>query len=188
MKKLLLAAILGGIVTFMWYGLSWMALPLHKSTVHNLPNGDAVIAALAAQPPASGVYAFPMPDHDAPEAEQDALKARWAKGNIVPFIVWQREGRTFMDPGVMVRGLLLEILNALLVALLLSQALPALPGYGQRVIFVVLCGLFAATVTHLTYWNWMAFPLNYSLVMVLDVVVAWLLGGLVIAKIIQPKK
>ncbi len=188
MKKLLLAAILGGIVTFFWYGLSWMALPLHKNTLHALPNGDAVLAALNSAPPDTGVYAFPMPDHDAPEAAQQVAADRWKQGGIVPFIVFQKEGRTFMDPRVFIRGLLLEILNALLVALLLSQALPALPGYGQRVTFVVLCGIFAGIVAHLSYWNWMAFPLNYSLVMVLDVVVAWLLGGLVIAKIIQPKK
>jgi hypothetical protein len=187
MKKLLLAAILGGFVTFTWYGLSWMALPLHKATLHPLPGGDAVIAALNAEPPATGVYAFPMPDHNAPKAEQDAVAERWKKGAIIPFIVFQKEGRTMMDPSVFVRGLLLEILNALLAGLLLSQALPALTSYAQRLSFVVLCGMFAGTVTHLSYWNWMAFPLHYSLVMVLDVIIAWFLGGLVLAAIIKPK-
>ncbi len=188
MKKLLLAAILGGLVTYIWYAVSWMALPLHKSTLRTLPNGDAVLTALATAPPETGVYSFPMPDHDASEAAQKAVAERWKQGGIVPFIVFQKEGRTFMDPRVFIRGLLLEILNALLVALLLSQALPALSSYGQRVCFVVLCGIFAGVVAHLSYWNWMAFPLCYSLVMVLDVIVAWLLGGLVIAKIIKPKQ
>jgi hypothetical protein len=47
-------------------------------------------------------------------------------------------------------------------------------------------GIFTALIGHVSYWNWMNFPLDYTVAFVIDNVVGWTLAGLVIAAIVTP--
>lgn len=86
---------------------------------------------------------------------------------------------------LLVRGLLLSVAAAIVAAALLAAAAPALPRYRHRVLFVALLGGFAATATRLVDWNWWAFPLDWILLEVADLVVGWTLAGLAIAAIVR---
>jgi len=48
-------------------------------------------------------------------------------------------------------------------------------------------GIFVSIVAHLTYWNWMGFPLDYTIAMMVDVIVGWILAGLGIAAVVKEK-
>ncbi|MEM7313055.1 MAG: DUF2760 domain-containing protein [Planctomycetota bacterium] len=43
-----------------------------------------------------------------------------------------------------------------------------------------------AIIGHVSYWNWMPFPLDYTLAFVADVVIGWFLAGLAIAALVKP--
>ena len=92
-----------------------------------------------------------------------------------------------MGPGVMLGGFAIDLLASLLAACLLSSAVSGCcKSYASRVGFVTGLGIFVGLVGHASYWNWMHFPQDYTLMFIVDVVVGWTLTGLVIAAIVRP--
>ncbi|MDZ7290008.1 MAG: hypothetical protein ONB44_06170 [candidate division KSB1 bacterium] len=183
MKRVFIAGLLGGLAVFVWGMISWMALPWHNTTMHSLANEDAIVENLRANLTTTGVFYFPGEPHS--EAEMQAFTEKHKRGPL-GFLVYLAEGRDPMAPMLFVRGLLLNLITAILAAYLLSQAVDKLKTYVQRVAFVGLLGVFAALVSHVTSWNWFYFPADYTLVMSADLVVAWIIAGLVIAWRIKP--
>ena len=84
------------------------------------------------------------------------------------------------------RGWILDVVSATIVAWLLSLAAPSLPGYAGRVAFVTLFGVFAACVSWLSIYNWMSLPVDWTVVMSLELVASWALVGLVLAGAYAP--
>ena len=86
--------------------------------------------------------------------------------------------------------LLTELLSnmaaALVAAFLLAKA--AGLGFGARVLFVALLGLFSNLDLRLSasYCNWYGFPTDYTLAVLADGVMGWCLGGLALAGILKP--
>jgi hypothetical protein len=62
---------------------------------------------------------------------------------------------------------------------------PSLAYYGQRVFFVALLGVFAAIFRDVALVNWMMFPWDYSQAMIVDVVISWVLAGLILGAIVK---
>ena len=54
-------------------------------------------------------------------------------------------------------------------------------------LFVFLLGVFASLVGPGADWNWWGFPANFSLAMAGDLLIAWLLVGVVQAALIKPR-
>jgi hypothetical protein len=187
MKNILLAGLLGGLTVFLWGFLSWVVLPWHNATMHAIPNEDAVITAMQQTIPSSGVYLFPaMPmSHDDPA--QKAYADKCAKGPI-GMLFYTREGMDAMRASTFIIGYLLFVFSALIAAALLSMTMDKLPGYGTRVIFVTLLGVFVASEGHLSAWNWVHMQFGYAVVGAADAVIGWLLAGLVIAAFVKPAK
>jgi hypothetical protein len=184
MKRVLIAGLLGAVAFYVWGWISWAALPWHNATMPNLPNEDAVVETLRGNITSTGVYQFPgMP---ATEAESQAWTEKFKRG---PFgvLFYTVEGTDPMGLQPFIGGFILAFLMATLAAYLLSLAGAKMAGYSQRVVFVTLLGVFAALASHITAWNWMFFPTAYSLVMAADVVISWLLAGLVIAWRMKPE-
>src|SRR5438045_8704250 len=60
--KILLAGILGGIVMFIWTSIAHMALPLGEAGISEIPNEQAVLAAMQSNiAEKAGLYFFPSP-------------------------------------------------------------------------------------------------------------------------------
>ena len=76
MKRIVLAALLGAVVYFIWQMLTWMVIPLHGPTVSGLPDESAVRDLLMEQSLDAGVYLVPygtdeqMMDPDSEFAER----------------------------------------------------------------------------------------------------------------------
>ena len=92
-----------------------------------------------------------------------------------------------VDPDDMNTPMVFSFLSLLLAALLITWLLMQTSGlsYIRQVMFVTAIGLSAGVMVHLPYWNWWKFPLCYTIVSIFDLVIAWFLAGLVMAKMCQ---
>lgn len=183
LKRILLASLLGGLTVFIWGFLSWTVLPWHTVTMRNMPNEDAVVSQLK-QLPGTGVYMFPaMPAAPDPKTQQ-GYEEKFSRGPI-GYVFYTHPGTDAMRPQTFLLGFLFFCLSSFIAATLLSLAAPSIPGYSTRVFFVALLGIFTALESHMNAWNWLLYPAQYSITNALDVIAAWLLGGMVIAAMIK---
>jgi hypothetical protein len=72
------------------------------------------------------------------------------------------------------------LVSALIATFLLANT--AGLSYGQRVLFVVLCGVLIFVGGKLDEWIWWSFSTAYVLIEFVAIVMGWILAGLVIAK------
>ena len=187
MVRIGLAALIGAVVLMVWSSVSWMTIPWHQ--LGELPQQERIADALRDSGAESGLYAIPYayPDPNATEdqraAAKETLEEAYSRGPIV-VLAYRADGADPMPTMAFLIGFGHDFLVAAVAAFLLTMAAPALPTFGSRVLFVLLLGLFAAIGSHLMNWNWMNFPLRYSLEMVADSLVASLLLGVVLALMI----
>jgi hypothetical protein len=176
MKRTLLGGVLGGVILLVWGMLAWMVLPIHKDTVQNLPNEEAVVTAL--QPTQqTGVYAFPgRPKDTADKAAMDAYAERYRRGPM-GMIVYDPNG---MDPAMtsnIVVGLLIYVLAALVATWIYERSTALTGTLFQRLSFFGMLGIFLSLATYFANWNWMGYPLGFTTSMAVDTIIGWLLAG-----------
>jgi hypothetical protein len=186
MKKVLLAGILGGLISFVW-----------SSAIHMLPTGkmglsvlnekeDAVLAALKSSNAQDGLYFFPGMDMSkSMTAEQQAAWDAKYKAGPVGLLLYHPNGGEALSP----KQLLIELLATILCGLMAAYVLASTVGsIGSRAILVGLMGLFTWFAISISQWNWYKFPFSFILVDGLDQVIGWLLAGLLMAKMIKPAR
>jgi len=180
-KKIVLGAIVAGIVVFIWGAVSHMVLGLGEAGVKSLPNEEAVLPVLSANISEPGFYFFPGLDMGAATKEQmDAWTEKHRTGPA-GIMVYQPIGGEPMPPSKLITELVTNILAALVAAFLLAKVVSSLGGLFGKAVFVAAIGLFAGLEIDLSYWNWYKFPTSYTLAYMFDHVVAWFLAGLVLA-------
>lgn len=189
MKKLLLAAVLGGLAVFGWGAVSWMALPWHGRALHGFADEAQVAQMVLANAPVSGVYVLPYTpmskSNTHPEiterATQDALE-RKRQGPFIYAAVTREGIATDMAlPFALAVGL--NALVAGLIAMLLAQTQGL--GYMRRVVFVATAGAVIGLAGYVPNVIWWHFPAAYTIVDVADAVIGWSLVGLIIAALVQ---
>jgi len=84
MKKLIIGALVGGIISFGWQTLSWTALELHRSANQYTPQQDTILQFLNSQMTRDGDYFLPTYPDGASQEEQSRLMSEtqgkpWAK-------------------------------------------------------------------------------------------------------------
>jgi hypothetical protein len=188
MARTLLAAVLGGVILVVWGMLAWVALPLHKDTVQNLPNEDAVVMALQGLPQ-QGVYIFPgMPKNSSDKAAMDAYIERYSRGPMGMVVYDPKGGDPAMVSNIII-GLLIAFLAAFIATWAYQRSTAITGTFVQRLSFFGMLGLFLAVAAYFNNWNWMGYPLGYTTSMALDTIIAWLLAGLGIMLVVKaPKK
>lgn len=179
--RLVIAALLGGLVVFAWGFVSHMVLPVGEMGHEMATSEDVVLAALQEGLPArEGVYHVPglAPDqYDDPDAAAAYSAKALASPNAV--IIYQPTGRDGMDMAPqLVKEWVTNTVSALLLAWVLS--LGAF-GFGRRVAIATAMGVFAWLVVSVPYWNWYRFPLEFTVGSLIGHGVGWLLAGLVMA-------
>ncbi|HEX4044057.1 MAG TPA: hypothetical protein VHZ76_00135 [Gammaproteobacteria bacterium] len=182
MSTCIKAGILGGIVLFIWSAVSWMALPWHEQTIHSFKDGQAVVNTMMANVSKSGIYFFPSIH---PETTDSGLEIKQppAASQAQEPMVFASIHLEGMQPMwlSMIIALAYSIVAACFVAWMLSKT--AGLNYIGRVAFVVSFALAAALITSLAGWNWLRFDIQYTLVMIADMLIGWFLAGLVMAKV-----
>lgn len=122
LTQLWLPIVVAGVAVFFLSATVWMFLPHHKKDWQQLPNEDAVLAALASNRPAPGQYAFPFV-FDPKLREEPAMKERIARGPNGYFTVIP-SGTPAMGP-MMAKSLVFNVVTSLLVGYVTWHAVGA---------------------------------------------------------------
>jgi len=192
MLKILKGGVVGGIILWVWGFVAWVVLPLHLGSMRSVPDEPAVVQELSGTLSSKGVYVIPwMPAETSglpPEKLEAAMNEYAVKLRSGPnaMIFYDPGGRDPFMIGQMISGLFIFIFAASIVTWLLSRSTAAGETYLSRVIYCGMIGVLVAVGTHLSDWNWMGFPFDWSSALMLDSVVAWLLAGLGIAAMLRP--
>lgn len=182
MKRILLAALLGGLAVFLWSFISHMVFQIGEAGVRTLPNEEATLEALRGSIPEAGFYIFPlMGDPSKATKEEQAQWAEKYRTGPAGILIYRPLGGEFNFPRLLVVELLSNIVAAFIAALFLSRMVGT---YFQRVLILAALGVFAWLSISISYWNWYAFPTTFTLSEGLDQLLGWLVAGLVIAKIV----
>jgi len=186
MIRVVLAAILGGVLLFVWGFVSHMLLPFSKNATQPLPNESALMSSMQTSIPERGMYFFPgidMSKSPTPE-EQKAWEAKVASGPS-GLLVYRPNGGTTIGA----RPLLSEFISNLLAAWVAALVLTSLRGtYGTRVMTVMAFGLVAWLSVCVSGWIWYGFTTPFLLADLVDQVGGWLLAGLGMAAVLKPKR
>lgn len=181
--RLILAAILAGIVMFMWGALSHMVLGIGDAGVKPMPNEAAITAAMKANITEPGFYFLPGMDMSkkATEEEQSAWAAKYKEGPTA-ILVYHPTGEVMMSPRQFGVELGSDIAAALVVGMILTFAAVSFP---RGVIISTLVGLAGWLSISVSYWNWYRFPTNFTTGELIDQVAGWLLTGFVLGFILR---
>lgn len=179
--RILIAALIGGIVMFIWGAVAHMALGLGNPGIHPPAHEDAVLSTLheglGSEP---GVYILPWLGPDAMR-DETAVKAYGAKAGVSPYawIVYLPQGEDMTHMG---RPLVTQWVSDTLAALVLAilMGLPGL-GFGRRFGLAGAAAVFAWLSTMVPYWNWYRFPVSFSAAALAEQLIGWLLAGAAMA-------
>ncbi|GLQ45641.1 hypothetical protein GCM10007862_06920 [Dyella lipolytica] len=179
--RILVAAIFGGIVMFLWGGVAHMVLGLGNPGIHQPVHEDAVISTLheglGSQP---GVYI--LPSFDPNKWNDQAARAAYAQKSMASPYAWvvylpQGEDMTNMSRQLP-RQWASDTLAALALAFLMGLAAF---GFAKRMGIAVVAALFAWLSVLVPYWNWYRFPGALTWAALAEQLIGWLLAGAVMA-------
>ena len=185
MKRILLAALLGGLVMFVWTSVNHMLLPTSEMGITSMPNEDPVLEALRTNVPDAGMYYFPGFDMGANMTpEQEAAWTQKHKTGPAGLLIYKPVGGEPMPPALLVTEFLSTIIAALFMALIADRLSGA---YMKRVLLLSLLGLFGWVSISLSQWNWYSFPTAYFLADGIDQYVGALVGAFLVAKLVPSR-
>ncbi len=185
MLRVLIAAVVGGILVFIWGAISHMLLGLGDYGVHmdKLPQEEAIVATLSESIPESGLYFVPGMDRSITDDQQqwDEAAARMKTGPTA-FMVVTKEGYD----GNMTKQLIAEAATSTAAALVAAVMLLAVRGpYVLRVALVAGMGLFASLSYGASEVIWYKFPIEFGSAQLVDQVVGWAIAGIFMAAIVK---
>jgi len=179
-RKNVLAVLAGGVAAFIWYSISWMVIPWHQPTMNGFDDAESIALAIKQAAPEPGIYIYPEWTDDAEDKEKQIEGRPYVFASIVPDGI--RDGMGEM----MVTGLLVNLIGA---ALLLTLMLTVPDeGWKARTLVAAIAALFVSLVPALMNWNWWHYPVAFSVVGILDNLIAWTLAGFVMAMISAGKE
>jgi hypothetical protein len=189
MKRILLAGVLGGLTLFVWTFVAHQFLGLGEMGVGEIPNEAVVLNAMRGAIPEAGFYIFPGVGlgPKATSAERNAAMPEYMKKyeqSPHGVLVYHPASGRFNFGAALGREFALQVLQALLAAWLVSCAASG-RGYSARVVIVVVGGVLVAMSTNVEYWNWYAFPGNYTAGYMTTQIVGFVLAGFVIAAFVK---
>ena len=179
--RIIIAAIVGGIIVFVWSAVAHIVTPLGTMGIQSLP--DSVTPSLGAVP-SSGMYFFPGMDmsHRPTPEERKAFEQKVKSGPSGVLVITKSNGAT-MGPQQLGSELASNVIAALIAAIVVSFMVG---GWFKRAFSVALMGLFGVVSLLVSYLIWYGFPAQYVTGELITEVVGWFLAGLAIAKIVKP--
>lgn len=184
MKNVLLTSLAGGLVLYVWSFVSWMALPWHD--IREIPKGEEIAAILKSANMEKAVYTFPYTASD-DQTQIDSAMAMYRSGPRIHMMVYDPAGGEPFSATMFVSGLAIDFLLAFIACYILFIAIEKFPTLASKLKYFLMFGAFTALSAPLMEWNWWEFPTGYSITSALDLIIAWLLAGFVMSKMLKPK-
>ena len=188
--KILLAGLLGAVAMFIWTSIAHMALPLGEAGISEIPNEQAVLAAMQSNiGEKSGLYFFPglgVGPNATRQEKNEAMKQEAAKMASGPSgLLIYNYARPFAFGKALTIEFITELVEAILVVFLLAQT--TITSFFGRVGFVLVAGILAAIATNVSYANWYGFPCLYTVSYMFTQIIGFLCIGIV-AAFVLPKR
>jgi hypothetical protein len=179
--RILIAAIFGGIVMFLWGAVAHMALGLGNPGIHQPAHEDAVLSSLhEGLGPTPAVYI--LPSFDPKQWSDKAARAAYAQKSASSPYAWVVYLPQGDDMTNMSRQLPRQWASDTLASLALAFVMGlAAFGFGKRLGIAVAAAVFAWLSTLVPYWNWYRFPDALIWAALLEQLIGWLLAGAVMA-------
>lgn len=186
-KKIAIAAVLGGIAFFLWGAISHTVLPFANNAFLQFTNEEAITQAILSHAPASGMYFLPWVPHSPEGMTEEEFKAakKKAEDQLMngPFILASvRLGPMGSFPNYLLIQLFTDMLTALAVCFVLLNTREM--SFWNQVFTIEWIGLAGFAALSLPQWNWYAFSTAFTLAEMLDIVVGFFLAGMVIVKVL----
>lgn len=168
--KMIVGALVGGLLVFIWQFLSWAMLNLHGSEQKYTPNQDSILLYLGTQLQDEGSYFLPT---FAPGATQEEKQKAMESSTGKPWAQISYHKSMSASMGMnMVRGFLVDVFAVMLLIWLLSK-IPDL-SFMTSVISCIVIGVIGYLTTEYTNSIWFE---NNSIPDLIDTVVSWALCG-----------
>lgn len=180
--RIAIAAILGGIVMFLWGAVAHTMLPLGELGMHTAVEQDTALTAITRSATnGEGVYMLPGMD-PAMYADEAANKAFVEANRDKPYalVIYQPDGNPALEnmgPNLG-RQWASDTLAAAVLAWILSLGAWS---FGRRVLIAAAVGAFSWATISLPYWNWYMFPMDFTLANLVEQVVGWSIAGAAMA-------
>src|SRR5215813_13257763 len=153
--RVIVAAIVGGIIVFVWSAIAHLFTPLGTMGFSALPDEARVMESFRAVP-SSGMYFFPYMDmKKKPTAEEQKAYEEKVKAGPSGILVITKGGGATMSGKSLGSEFASNVAAALIAALLVSSMIG---GYFKRAFAVALMGLFGVISLLVSYWIWYGFP------------------------------
>jgi hypothetical protein len=186
--RIFFAAVLGGIVMFVWTSIAHMVLPLGDAGIKEIPNESAVLSAMQSSiGNAPGLYYFPglgLGPNPTRQQKGEAMKHMAEKlgTNASGLLLYHPPGRQFAMGRSLGIEFVTELIEAIFAVWLLAQT--TIAGFGGRVGFVFVVGILAAIATNVPCWNWYGFPGVYTMSYISIQLIGFLCVGIVAALVL----
>jgi hypothetical protein len=181
--RIVVAAIVGGLIVFIWSAIAHLATPLGTMGFSTLSGERHVLEVMRGAAPKSGMYIFPAEGLGTKmTAEQQKAWEQKLRTGPSGILVITTGGGEAMSPRQLISELVSNIVAALIAAFLVSMMAGS---YFKRAFAVALFGLFGVVSLLVSYWIWYGFPPLFVTGELITEVVGWFLAGLAIAKIVR---
>ncbi len=172
MKKLLVGAIVGGIIIFIWQTLSWAALNLHHASQEYTPKQDSILSYLNSQFSEEGAYLLPSypkgTSREEMEKQMDMNKGKpWVQ------IQYHKALNVNMAANI-IRGLLADIVMVAFFCWIMIRL--ASPGFGVIFTSSLFTGIIVFINSPYTIHIW--YPKADIWIHFLDAIASWALCGI----------
>jgi len=196
--------IIGGFVCMLlvtaWQWVSLTVMPWHQGIRQRISEEPRVVEFLRERTGMPGVYVFPAPpapptsQSDRPTAgeltayEQSlAAYADQRRTGAVGMIFYHPSGVQTNIFSRLQHALAVNMLTAAAAGVILYMSLGVARRYWQRAGVVVMLSVFGGLAAYGPMFIWHEFPRSYILALGWDLVLGWLVAGLVLAAIITPR-
>lgn len=175
-RKTIITLVLGTLLLFLWNAVSWMVLPFHSQTLNNMPEGVVDLEKISESDMESGIYHYPGFPADNSQEAMGELAKQLEMGPRVPFMVYRSEPTKLFDPIQFLWSLIINLLTVVLAYYLIKGL--AIKTKKSILVYSLLIGLVIALVADISLLNWYFYPLDYTLINVLDRLISFGLIGL----------
>ena len=182
-KKVIIGALLGGVVLLLWQFAVRELLGIYDDAFVKLEDPAAVEAVLKENLTGSGMIKIPLPEPGNTDDEAKAMEKLTTGFSL--FGAVNLDGRHGFGAMLGVQFAVNVLASALLMFVLLAANPPTL---GSRLALVLCFAVFAVLTELIPSWNWWGTSLTYIGRQIGEQIVGWALVGLVLAKVMDKCK